>query len=214
MSKGNDIEVTEEDDEYTLQKCYSKWYIANFPNSVSCGCPYTNMMQTSFRGKRNKGKPGRSKKGRNYALINAINQKGYLKGYPDWVAHDPRVFVRYEDDAIFLKFVPGFFIEFKTPKGGGVTSAHQKSVHRALRRRGHDVIVTNDFDYAKKRTLSFRRGFPLYKGEIKISKKTLRVDLPREPTRVNLLARQKIKKVRKMAQQKRQGWRVRRKKKK
>jgi len=195
MSKGQNIEVTEDDDEYTLQKCFHKWYISNFPNSVSCGCPYTNMARVTYRGK---GKPRKSKG--NYSLINAINQKGYLKGYPDYVIHDPRIFKCEDKKSINLKFCAGLFFEFKTPKGGGVTSVHQKSVHRALRRRGHEVIVTNDFEYAKQRTLSYRLGYPLYKGEVKISKRNFKIDLPREPARVNLLARQKIKKVRKMVQ--------------
>jgi len=160
------------EDEYDLQKSYNKWYTGSYPYVVSCGTPYANM--SIFQAAKAKA-------------------KGYIKGFPDYAEYDPRLIIEYNNDYIRIKFIPGRFIEFKTPKGTGVVSKEQVLVLKGLKRRGYSTEVLNDYQMSKKRTRFYKKGFPYYNGWITINKKDFKIRLPRSSPKIILPGR-KVKK--------------------
>jgi len=143
-------------DEYQLQKKFHSWYIKKFPYVVACGCPYVSM--------------------RRHAQRMTVQKKGYQTGYPDYVIHDPRIFVKTIKDHIDIKIISGLFIEFKTPKGDGYLRKNQQKVLMSLKRRGFDVIRCDDLKTAKMFVMNHKRkGVPVYDSSVRISGKSLKM---------------------------------------
>jgi hypothetical protein len=168
--------------EYQLQKTYHKWYREKWPYAVSSSCPYTSMNGTTKK-----------------AIIQRQKEKnkGYLRGYPDYVHHDPRLEIDQDDDYIYLEFVPAEFFEFKHPSGDYDLRPCQRTVKKALERRGHRVHKVDDLKKAKKLTKRHRKGVPLYKGRIAINKRTFKFTFPKSPPKVRLPTLKEKKKRRK-----------------
>jgi len=167
----DDEEEPEFKSEYQLQKGYHRWYKYNWPYSVSSSCPYTHDFSKS-----------------KMKIIQRAKEKckGYQTGYPDYVQHDPRLFIEEDDDNLYLRIVPAQFYEFKHPNGNARLRPCQTKVLKALKRRGHDVHKIDDFDEAKRLTNQHRKGIPIYNGDIVINKRTLNFKFPKPPPKIKL----------------------------
>lgn len=157
--------------EYQLQKAYNKWYKDKWPLAVASSCPYTSIEGNTTQ-----------------AIIKRAKEKykGYQTGYPDYVHHDPRLVIEEDDDYIYMEFIPAEFFEFKHPNGEYDLRPCQKQVKKALERRGHRVHKVTSLSLGKKLTKRHRRGVPLYRGKIKLNKRTLEFKFPKSPPKVEL----------------------------
>jgi hypothetical protein len=162
----SDNDIVLKDTEYKLQKAYHEWETDEYPYIVSSGTPYVGM--------------------RDFRTITKVKKKGYLKGYPDYVKHDPRMWFEENEYKIRIKVVPSEFFEFKNTQGTGVVSEEQEHVLSALDRRGYGNHVVNDLEKAKQLTIQHKTGYPLYKGWIEIDKRDFSIILPSAPKKVIL----------------------------
>jgi len=159
------------EDEYDLQKHYNSWYTDTYPYVVSCGTPYASMSI--------------------YQAAKA-KAKGYTKGYPDYVEHDPRFIIQQNRDLIRIKFIPGRFIEFKTPKGKGIVSKEQTQVKKALERRGYVSEILNDYNETIEKTKQYKKeATPYYNGWITINKRNFKINIPKSTRKVTVPGRSK-----------------------
>jgi hypothetical protein len=143
--------------EYELQKQYHSWYSSKF-SCISCGTPYSNM-----------GIKARMK----------AKKKGYLKGYPDYVEHDPRMKLTKDGNLIKLKIIPGKVVEFKSPSGKGHLSKEQSNVLQSLKERGFKTNVVKDLKIAKKKTMKYKNEtIPIYNGWITIDLEKKQITYP------------------------------------
>ena len=153
----SDSENEKPKNEDQLQIKYNNWYTKKYPRTVSCGTPY------AYLGPRTAAK---------------VKAKGYKKGYPDYVEHDPRLLIKSEEDCVMIKFYPGKVNEFKTPTGKGRTSVYQADVLNNLWNRGYYSGTCNNLDKAKLATKKYKECIPYFRGWIKIDLITGKVEIP------------------------------------
>lgn len=147
--------------EYELQVCCHRWIRKAYPYFLVLGTPYGCMF--------------------NIKTIQQVKNKGYIKGFPDYVIYDPRVYLNEEDDKLSMDFVYLIAIDFKHPINGGQLSKEQKVIKKVfLSRGGLYYKVTSLAQFQKIVRCHVKRGFPITDTPIEVDLKKFSIHEKKE----------------------------------